>query len=1120
MASRRMQRTKSFSSYVNSLNSDINNLKSINDVTSLSAGAITGNSFSEDITLFGSSIKSSDYVGGESGWKIDSTGVAEFADVYVRGDINAQTGTIGYWNISSPGVVRRIGPSTQFGTFLESENVGPNDDSKTSGVYVGLFKSYFENAIPITSRRRVSNVATITVVDGGFEPGDRVVVDLTEDTSYNNGGLPVTIIAVTGDSISYINTGSDFPAAGALDTTDTTSSGTVTFYNPDIAGLYIKDYGKADIDYGYFSSAGLAFVSGSRINLIYNPSFEYFKQVAISAISGSGTTVTYTASGTGFTSGSDIVITGAETDAYNITGTIAVSNVSGFTITSAATGPTSTATASSRVYDVSNWNYAAATTNPVTAIDFRSTTNSYQTSSVFGGYASWTNTMSSSYTVQGTIAYSKGLTYNLFSNDRVLTLRYDSFVDYTPYSAVPTTVSANTTTMTITTSGAHGMTAGDLVYCDFTGVGDSAIYGPGELLFSAGTYTVTAAPTNTTFRINNPLGDALSSPMPPVAISPRTAKVFHVPHPAVPLDQISFKFSNGTSTAISNVINDITAASWVSATSNNKFLHQTVEDWMGEYLSPTVGIAPLKPESGDPIYIDAEKLRLEYARLDPDGLEAKSNITILLPAAVYEQTANAASSLTNDLTTSTIAYMDSAVSATALSGNGTTVTVTATNNFAAGDLVTITGASTAAYNTIINLPIATASSTSFTVNSSATGTTSTATARAYKPIKHIFDGISLSTESVAFYGDSSSDYSWEDPTLNSTAQISVQDPKKWLDIDLATQTGSISNLDYISLKQSRLNIPMLAQPSIEADSSYSSDIGSYFSPSYEYENLKLSSGITSVLGIDGSTYYNYESKNNIATSRFKAVNQLSASLSLSTGTEYVASLSAEVTSAGLRSLIVSGTLRSNANTVAYSNADKSGVGIWLHQDNYIAVSRSNGIPMYIKRQLLDGVLVSLNALGTQQGSISVSGTTVSYNTFLGSHYSEMSDTVPLKGTIMESINELVEDRYVQQDRMPKVKVSDSAGSRKVYGVYLGVDHDENDEERGHLIAAIGAGWVRIASGLTVEPGDLVESNGDGCGRAQADDVIRSSTVGKVTSNVAVSTYEDGSYLVPCVLYCG
>jgi hypothetical protein len=880
-----MQRTKSFSSYVNSLNSDVNNLKSINDVTSLSAGAITGNSFSEDITLFGSSIKSSDYVGGEAGWKIDSSGVAEFADVYVRGDINAQTGTIGYWNISSPGVIRRIGSGTQFGTFLESENVGPTDDSKTSGIYVGLFKSYFENPLPVTNIRRVSNVATITVIDSGFQPGDRATIAVVEDATYNNGGLPVTIISVTGDTISYINTGSDFPAAGALDTTSTAATGTVTFYNPDIAGLYIKDYGKADIDYGYFSSAGLAFVSGSRVNLVYNPSFEFVKSVDIIAIAstGGGANVTYiTATTHGFYANKKVTVIGAETNGYNVTNaTIQLSNsASSFTITSTATGPTSTATAYSKVPTDSSWNYVAATTAAIGLTEFSTLVNTYLTASQYGGVVSWSNTMSSAYRVEGVVAYNKGLTYNLFSNERVLALSYDSFVDYKPFTAVVTGITASTdVTVTVTTSGAHGLSVGDLVYWDFTGVGDSPLYGPGEILVNAGEYTVSEATSSTTFKILNPYGSAISGTITPVAINGRSTSIYHAINPAIPLDQISFKFPNGASTSVSNVASAVTAASW--ATANNKYIAQDVEEWMAQYLNPTGGIQPLKPVSTAPIYIDSEKLRLAYASLDAANFANAVSITLSIPAAIYQQIRNVST-----YTTSNIAYMSSVVSATAISGNGTTVTVTAPNNFATGDLITITGASTAAYNTIINLPVANVSASSFTILSSLTGATSTCTATAYRPVRQIIDSVSLSTEPVAFYGDSSSDYAWEDPSLNTAAQISIQDPKKWIDVDLATQTGYLSNLDYINLKQSRLSEPMLVQPGIEADGDYSYDIGNHFLPDYNYENLKLSSGIISVYDAVNDKYRNYESRHNLAASKTKAVNQIIASYEDSSQTNF------------------------------------------------------------------------------------------------------------------------------------------------------------------------------------------------------------------------------------------
>ena len=172
-------------------------------------------------------------------------------------------------------------------------------------------------------------------------------------------------------------------------------------------------------------------------------------------------------------------------------------------------------------------------------------------------------------------------------------------------------------------------------------------------------------------------------------------------------------------------------------------------------------------------------------------------------------------------------------------------------------------------------------------------------------------------------------------------------------------------------------------------------------------------------------------------------------------------------------------------------------------------------------QSADGTIIEFRQAGVQEGTISVSGATVSYNAFMGSHYTEINEPTPLKGTVMESLDELVEDAFQAQDRLPKCKVSDTAGSKSVYGVYFcEFDMPEEATGQGHLVAALGASWVRVAAGQTVERGDLLESNGDGCARVQADDVVKSSTIGKVSSATVVDTYPDGSFLVPCVLMCG
>jgi hypothetical protein len=167
-------------------------------------------------------------------------------------------------------------------------------------------------------------------------------------------------------------------------------------------------------------------------------------------------------------------------------------------------------------------------------------------------------------------------------------------------------------------------------------------------------------------------------------------------------------------------------------------------------------------------------------------------------------------------------------------------------------------------------------------------------------------------------------------------------------------------------------------------------------------------------------------------------------------------------------------------------------------------------------------LINFYQDGVAEGNISVSGNTVSYNAFAGSHWSQLQDgSKPdiLRGTVMDSINELCVWPDGDNERLPKSKVSDTAGSKKVYGVFMAWDNDWT-ETNDMLVTSVGAFICRVNSDVTVQEGDLLESNGDGTARVQADDIIRSSTIGKVTSTVKTHQYADGSYCVPTVLYCG
>ena len=115
--------------------------------------------------------------------------------------------------------------------------------------------------------------------------------------------------------------------------------------------------------------------------------------------------------------------------------------------------------------------------------------------------------------------------------------------------------------------------------------------------------------------------------------------------------------------------------------------------------------------------------------------------------------------------------------------------------------------------------------------------------------------------------------------------------------------------------------------------------------------------------------------------------------------------------------------------------------------------------------------------------------------------------------------------YAKEDneQLPMCKISDTADSKSVYGVFMcwddrddGLDNDVNDMN----VASLGAFIVRIHKDQTVAIGDYLVSNGDGTAKKQADDILRSSTIAKVTSTTKTITHGDGSYCVPCTLHCG
>ena len=269
-----------------------------------------------------------------------------------------------------------------------------------------------------------------------------------------------------------------------------------------------------------------------------------------------------------------------------------------------------------------------------------------------------------------------------------------------------------------------------------------------------------------------------------------------------------------------------------------------------------------------------------------------------------------------------------------------------------------------------------------------------------------------------------------------------------------------------------------------------------------------------------------------------------------------------------------------------SSADAT-VGCELRENGQGTFTRSGGPGINVTRNTNDGELIKFIQDASLEGTISVSGTTVSYNGFTGSHWSRLADNSKptiLRGTIMDSIDEMcdwyqavadvaevnytaddaeviegdknVDDvkteahkiieeialpsdksvgdavtftsngveytgKYVKEGDVKHVKskVSDTADSTKIYGVFSHWDEEGADTVNDMFVSQVGTYVIRVHKDVTVAAGDLLVSNGDGTAKVQDDDIIRSKTVAKVNSNIKVETYSDGSYTVPCTLHC-
>jgi hypothetical protein len=222
--------------------------------------------------------------------------------------------------------------------------------------------------------------------------------------------------------------------------------------------------------------------------------------------------------------------------------------------------------------------------------------------------------------------------------------------------------------------------------------------------------------------------------------------------------------------------------------------------------------------------------------------------------------------------------------------------------------------------------------------------------------------------------------------------------------------------------------------------------------------------------------------------------------------------------------------------IGKTSASVLATGVEARPTGIFGASAADTTVGYFNRTGSDGEIVKFYAQDSQEGNISVSGSTVTYSGFTGTHWSRLADNSKptiLRGTIMDSIDEMCDwyqavaevaestddegnvtpahtvkesislgdksvgdaitftsngteysGTIVKEDdvKHTKCKVSDTADSKKVYGVFSnwddaddGLDGDVNDMN----IAQVGTYIIRVHKDVNVAAGDLLVSNGDG-----------------------------------------
>lgn len=931
MSSGNISRYKNLGSYLSNINARLaQSERNRSAYGGIAAGAITSNHLTGQVVLDDNIIQSANYAKGVSGWSIDANGSAEFSDVFVRGNINADSGTIGVWNLSAQETSRTFDIETY------SASGAVTDVDATTGAYLdtvtytftGVHSLIIGDFVTITGITSEDNTSATNGL--GFNIINAEIKSVTSTTAtvystvrdtYTSGtGLVSKIYA--GTFIENVDLGFDDSNA-----TSGTYVGLYTSENLKTSGLYIRDYEKRYLDYGYFSSNGVAYTSAAVLNLIWNPSAEYFSSTA--------NTVTNTVTGWASTSGTPV-------NTYDFIG-------------------------------------SQAANNGTDAIQ-----RMFTAYSAYGIIAGWDTTARTDYTT-ATIDYKAGDNYNLFDRTKPIYLDFDLYPMYQPVVTNVTSLTWWSNTV-VKINGTNTFAAGEGIYFDFVAYNNGAslanLFEPGavstvasspaptssafwinipygyspqtgynnavstvaktytlgvstlaftvstmSLTFTAGqgvqivvpsgtlagTYYGTIAasptPTNTTFTVTWTIAPSASGTLPigttftgdPIGILDNlhggsTYQVYKKTDWYLNPAEIKLQFDSSnalTMTSLSNVVSSgVTFTPEAYKIDGQAFLSNYVNNKPS--FAKTISIS-----------LDPSKISSEYLRLASDNYANANTITLNMPNWLYKDSA-----YTTKWVKSSSDYVSANITGVTSTTSGTTYTVS--NQFRLGQIVSISGVHTTAPDSgqfnvkdvqVINFTGSIGNASSFTVATgyiSGTGTTPW-TGTAVGRIGYVLDNVSLSPENRFFYGSSglnssTSPYSWYSLGSGTTApaQASLEAPKSWINVDLLGQTAVLNYWDYIGFKTSSTGYSgnMFSTPSISTVPSYS-DFNFYSNSNLgNYSGYMIAANTSSVLNLSGgiiewdtggAAFEKYESYINSVVSKSAAGVEMVAKRSVGAG---------------------------------------------------------------------------------------------------------------------------------------------------------------------------------------------------------------------------------------------